>query len=200
MPVIRKGFTLIELLIVVAIIAILAAIAVPNFLHAQIRAKVARVESDMRNLATAIEAYRTDNDDYPRAWGYAVFQELAPLSTPVQYISQIPLDYFKPWDICPSDIDKDTRCATPGSFLGSKENKYYDFIRFTGSNDSLNLLYWFLLSIGPDKDEEQAYWPAAWNHAYAVQIRNQTYDPTNGLTSDGDMYRFGPSDPRYGMN
>ena len=67
-----KGFTLIELLIVVAIIAILAAIAVPNFLEAQTRSKVSRVMSDMRSLATAIEAYRTDYnayhppDQYPR--------------------------------------------------------------------------------------------------------------------------------------
>jgi len=56
----RLGFTLIELLIVVAIIAILAAIAVPNFLEAQTRAKVARVKNDFRTLATAIEAYSVD--------------------------------------------------------------------------------------------------------------------------------------------
>lgn len=55
-----RGFTLIELLIVVAIIAILAAIAVPNFLEAQTRAKVAKGVADMRTLATAIESYRID--------------------------------------------------------------------------------------------------------------------------------------------
>ncbi len=55
-----KAFTLIELLIVVAIIAILAAIAVPNFLEAQTRAKVSRVKSDFRTMATAIETYALD--------------------------------------------------------------------------------------------------------------------------------------------
>ena len=59
------GFTLIELLIVVAIIAILAAIAVPNFLEAQTRSKVSRVKADMRTLATALEAYTVDFNRAP---------------------------------------------------------------------------------------------------------------------------------------
>lgn len=62
----RKGFTLIELLIVVAIIAILAAIAVPNFLEAQTRAKVSRCKADMRTQAVAMEAYYVDYNTYTR--------------------------------------------------------------------------------------------------------------------------------------
>ncbi len=59
-----RAFTLIELLIVVAIIAILAAIAVPNFLEAQTRAKVSRAKADMRTLATGAEVYHIDYSKY----------------------------------------------------------------------------------------------------------------------------------------
>ncbi len=63
----ESGFTLIELLIVIAIIGILAAIAIPNLLNAVQRGKQKRSMSDMRALATAIEAYAVDNNIYPNA-------------------------------------------------------------------------------------------------------------------------------------
>ncbi len=58
----KKGFTLIELLIVVVIIGILAAIAIPKFANTKDKAYVAAMKSDMRNLATYEEQYAADNN------------------------------------------------------------------------------------------------------------------------------------------
>jgi type II secretion system protein G len=61
----KKGFTLIELLIVVAIIGIIAAIAIPNLLNAIQRGKQKRTMADMRAIATSVEAFAVDNNRYP---------------------------------------------------------------------------------------------------------------------------------------
>jgi type IV pilus assembly protein PilA len=63
----RKGFTLIELLIVVVIIGILAAIAIPKFANTKEKAVVASMKSDLRNLVTAQEGFFSDNQDYAGA-------------------------------------------------------------------------------------------------------------------------------------
>jgi len=68
----RRGFTLIELMVVIAIIIILAAIAIPNYLSMTARAKRSRVASDFAAIATALETYKTDWNQYPPATSVAI--------------------------------------------------------------------------------------------------------------------------------
>lgn len=71
----QRGFTLVELMVVVAIIALLAAIVIPNFVHARAQASVSQTEANMKQIATALEVYYTDHQDYP-ATGTVVKPEL----------------------------------------------------------------------------------------------------------------------------
>jgi type IV pilus assembly protein PilA len=73
----KKGFTLIELLIVVVIIGILAAIAIPKFANTKDKAYVAAMKSDLRNLATYEEQYAADNNG-------AYFAGTATMASPLQ--------------------------------------------------------------------------------------------------------------------
>jgi len=83
----KKGFTLIELLIVVAIIGIIAGIAIPRFLGVRTKAKVTRAFADMASIATALEMYYVDKDEYPA--DQDAMDDLVS-----DYISSIPDDPF----------------------------------------------------------------------------------------------------------
>ena len=96
----QKGFTLIELLIVVAIIGIIAAIAIPNLLNAIDRGKQKRTMADMRSIGTAIESYAIDNNFYPQGMSSVGASGVSAFVSPI-YIATVPTTdgWANPWDI-----------------------------------------------------------------------------------------------------
>lgn len=200
----KHAFTLIELLIVVAIIAILAAIAVPNFLEAQTRAKVSRAQNDMRSLATAIESYTVDNNKPPSAWlpngnvsgrsvfypdvALAVSPRFIRLTTPVAYMTSVLRDPFV--------ISKNLQTAGGGSTNEYDTYDYIDAMSFSAEKDTsakrgasiTSGAGWRLASAGPDGMQYYGggYVGFGSTNAYGVD-----YDPTNGTKSVGDLVRVG---------
>jgi type II secretion system protein G len=83
----QRGFTLIEMMIVVAIIAILVTILVPNLMRARAQAQTAACEGNLKEIATALELYETDHDAYPQSGNVdASNTDLLP------YVQQVPVD------------------------------------------------------------------------------------------------------------
>ena len=128
----ERGFTLIELMIVVAIIAILAGILIPNFVNARAQAQTAACESNMRQIATALELYYADNQQYPTAASMTNVTPALLTSNGVVYLSNIPkdpaaLDQTKDYQV-QTTAQSGTTPATytiecPGTHVGSTLQK-----------------------------------------------------------------------------
>ena len=174
----HQGFTLIELLIAVAIITILASIAIPNFLAAQVRAKASRAASDLRTLAVGLDSYHVDRNRYPPTPMASLsdrYLRLRFLTTPVAYLSSLPIEVFRKDEPAPyaywSSNLSDAMKESPVFFYLTQEN------RLRGR--------WSLFSRGPDLDYELAIEEGGSGLLIV-------YDPTNGSVSNGDIMRFGP--------
>ncbi|MEQ8819860.1 MAG: type II secretion system protein GspG [Sumerlaeia bacterium] len=191
-PAKSPAFTLIELLVTVAIIAILAAIAIPNLLQAQVRSKVSRAKADLRTVVTALETYRVDNNQYPtyhydgtalafhiggQVTGFGAsppFNGPNPITSPISYITQMPQDPF---------------LAERGGDRKETEYLYVNWdYALARAVDSANRFAQFsqmrrvygpyrLHSRGPDGEGPDSGMP---------------YDPTNGTVSPGDI-TYGPN-------
>lgn len=189
----NPGFTLIELLIVVAIIGILAAIAVPNFMNARMRATIARIQGDHGSLATAIESYSVDNgappcpelasaDGQATTWPYYL-PDL--LMAPISYIGEAKIvdPLGRPAEGLPTLVSryrfKAFRCQTRSNLPGGNS---------PGASAARSVLgEWMLVSHGPNRwldlptgfadggKETDWFW--------------LPYNSSNGILSSGDVIR-----------
>lgn len=199
----KHGFTLIELLIVVAIIAILAAIAVPNFLEAQVRAKVSRCKSDLRSLATAIESYMVDNNKYPDA-SFSVItsvfnNRLLNCTTPVAYMTNYPLDPFRikrtkfpdsgSPDTSTFDYTDRQTAIDPTGAPNYGFNLFPNDYSFVTYFDSIDATAWYASSPGPDFNNAPFDTGTPIGFLSGRKRLLEAYDATNGTLSHGSIWR-----------
>jgi prepilin-type N-terminal cleavage/methylation domain-containing protein len=215
-----KAFTLIELLIVVAIIAVLAAIAIPNFMEAQIRAKVSRTKSDIRTQAMALDSYCIDWNSYTKDSDSSLdtignpglsFEDKAngvlQLTSPVAYMTGILSDPFS------------TQVASVGTGAGAMGYRIasgsWSYKVAAADNQGSKEIFeamgpihcYAIIGVGPDGNRcrmgyksfpfepnaDPAEGPVGELNTAKGKQPNQwmEYDPSNGTSSTGDIYRFG---------
>ncbi len=183
----HSAFTLIELLMVVAIIAVLAAIAVPNFLEAMTRSKVSRAASDLRTVATSLETYAIDNNAYP--------EPLERLSSPIAYIA----DAYSP-DVFANPEGWFALGYVQGH-AGSQQQFLEDWKVMASTPPERAAMAshrFFVFSNGPDLLDEAIESPT---ESFKDVIRapgarlGYFYDPTNGTISRGDILRTSKGQP-----
>jgi len=192
----RSAFTLIELLIVVGIIGIITAIAVPTYRDATIRSRVAQAQMDLRNVAQALNTYRLDHNIFPRRQNelnfFAVFL-LPDLTSPIAYLGNPSMkdpfgkveEYIPPREDLGAEyvgLVKDSYTYTP----------YVSFSRLQGRPEYMKEGF-ALSSIGPDKQDSYIV-DFPFPDAYRLpgdSVRDSVYDPSNGIISPGDIGYFG---------
>ena len=182
-----SGFTLIELLIVLAILLLLVAVALPRFQEAALRARVTQAWAEMRTLGECLEAYALDFRVYPlhgeilssaavnypaAVAGLTTVEFLPPscLTTPVRYLSSTPTD--------PTSGPKDAQLARQYGYINSVLMR--EILMGKGLVASANALEgdygaWRLYASGPDSDKGRE------------AKTGVLYTPTNGTRSEGDL-------------
>jgi len=177
----------------VAIIAILAAIAVPNFLEAQVRSKVSRVLAEHRHLKIGLESYRVDYNKYPPQHRDAPPQFPEIMTTPIAYISSVQsaLDIFK--DKAPNGIAyieyywKVYHYWYWKSYFGTFPQTPLELFRASPRVDSFLFYSW-----GPDQTRDWVEYYGPYGNSVESAPIPPHYDPSNGTVSRGDIITYGP--------
>lgn len=213
----NKGFTLIELLIVTAIIGILGTIAIPNFLQAQIRARIAKTNGDMDAVGKASMLFHLEHGRYPHATDNIgesyVSEKVAPadadefltfktnelgafiphLTSPISYISFVPIDPFS----ATPDLTYGYAGGKKGFILTSfgpdrdQHEGINDFLH-RGDIDEATAFLGFGREETSGNLLQSLQGVTRRSHSTArlrFYLIQRTYAPSNGLTSNGDLWR-----------
>lgn len=213
-----RGLSVVELLTLIAIIAILASIAAPNYMTAHTRSSVSRANADLRAISVALGAYHVETNKYPWCARYdsafafgsrSDFQDtrvatLERLTTPISYLSssQSFLDPFNP----NGQYEGVTETTLEDLPIGAN-GKPVTYYRYTARNKvdtsgwyqtqihDVDPSWWFLQSAGPD---QKFFWTFQMLNTQATDTplnrsncSRLIYNPTNGTTSYGSIWRFG---------
>jgi prepilin-type N-terminal cleavage/methylation domain-containing protein len=176
----RNGFTLVELLIVLSIVLVLVAIAVPEYLESKVVSDVARTHSDLRKIQTALDSYFVDfcvyppshdPDSYPRG--------LTWLTSPFPYLRSIPHDPFASplFGEGPEYEGGSTGVGTFGNIHDS-------------ASHSVRIHAYLVMGVGPDQRDSvlgNDWFPG---RKPGGEVIITSYAPTNGLESSGDIIRM----------
>ncbi len=203
---------MIELFICIALIAMLTALAIPNFLRAKTSSSVSRAKADFQHIAIGLEAYRVDIGSFP--WmdssngclrpqlgvGVATLERL---TTPIAYVTGSPF-----WD--PFEGEKAYRgssleeaivagdsgyARTLKQYFYTTRNFYNNSIKYQSGPADINPLWYMLESTGPDKHHHYLYFALNPMTSDTLETRGflgkTIYDPTNGSTSRGSIWQVG---------
>lgn len=216
----EKAFTLIELLIVIAIIAVLVMIAVPNFLESRARAKTSRTKSDMRTLTVGLENYRTDFNSFLLCNNYGLCgarispdertdptknrekQILERLTTPIAYLTQSFLhDSNEPIGRRSTFTDANPQ-GSYSEMTSDVNYPLYKFLKYHAMGNDREILATVDAKIPPvprafvlsASGPSRTYANLATLFSPTISnktILDQIYDPTNGTISYGYIFRTG---------